>query len=83
MKEELFVHLFVQCTILSLVYTRAPNGLRTKCAYVWTGLRTCAVPSINGSHTVHCEPKFVSFLRKHKENWMRQVSFAHLRFAEN
>ncbi len=34
--------------------------MRTKCAYVWMGLQTCAAPSVNGSHTVHCEPKFVS-----------------------
>ncbi len=60
---------------LSLVYTSAPNGSQTKCAYVWTGLQTCAAPSANGSHTVRHEPKFVSFLREHKENWMRWVSF--------
>ncbi len=51
------------------------NGSQTKCAYVWMGLRTCATPSANGSHTIHHEPKFVSFLNKHKENWMRRVSF--------
>ncbi len=46
-------------------------GLRTKCAYMWMGLQTCAAPFAKGSHTVHHEPKFFSFLRKHKENWMR------------
>ncbi len=51
------------------------NGLRTKCAYVWMGLQTCAAPSAKGSHTIHREPKFVGLLRKHKENWMRWVSF--------
>ncbi len=47
------------------------NGLRTKCTCVWTGLQTCAVPSSNGSHTVCHKLKFVSFLRKHKENCIR------------
>ncbi len=42
-----------------------------KCAYVWTGLQTCAAPSANSSHTIRCEPKFVGFSREHKENWMR------------
>ncbi len=60
-----------------------PNGLRTKCAYVWMGLRTCAALSENSSHTIRHEPKFVGFLREHKENWMSRVSFALLRFAEN
>ncbi len=75
--------------VLSLVYTSASNGSRIKCAYVWTGLRTCAAPSTNGSHTIRHEPKFVSFLHEHKENWMRhvlcmrRVSFARFRFAEN
>ncbi len=46
-----------------------------KCTYVWMGLHTCAAPSPNGSHTVCHEPKLVSFLREHKENWMRWVSF--------
>ncbi len=59
------------------------NGSQTKCAYVWMELQTCAVPSANGSHTVCREPKFVSFLLEHKENWMRQVSFARLKFTEN
>ncbi len=27
--------------------------VRTKCVHVWMGLQTCAVPSANGSHTVH------------------------------
>ncbi len=48
------------------------NGLQTKCTYVWMGLRTCAVSSANGLHTVHCELKFVGFLRKHKGNWLHQ-----------
>ncbi len=68
---------------LKASYTRAhrmvrkllANSSQTKCVYVWTGLRTCAAPSANGSHTVCREPKFVGFLRKLKENWMRQVSF--------
>ncbi len=59
------------------------NCQRTKCAYVWTGLRTCAVPSTKSSHTIGREPKFVDFLRKHKENSMRRVSFVTLRFVEN
>ncbi len=50
-------------------YTRArrvvrellANGSWTKCAYVWTGLLTCAAPSVNGSHTVCRKPKFVVF----------------------
>ncbi len=36
-------------------------GSQTKCAYAWTGLRTCAAPSVNGSQTIRCEPKFVIF----------------------
>ncbi len=46
------------------------NHSRTKCPYVWMGLRTCAAPSANRSYAVHREPKFVGFLRKYKENWM-------------
>ncbi len=42
------------------------NGLRTKCVYVWMGLRTCAVPSANGSHTVRRKPKFVVFFANTK-----------------
>ncbi len=37
------------------------NHSQTKCAYVWTGLRTCAALSANGSHTVCRVPKFVGF----------------------
>ncbi len=62
------------------------NGLRTKCAYAWMGLQTCAAPSANGSHTICRKPKFVGILHEHKGNWMRLhalVSFAHLRFMEN
>ncbi len=44
--------------------------MRTRCAYMWTGLQTCTVPSANGSHTVRHEPKFVGFLHKHKRNCM-------------
>ncbi len=51
------------------------NGLWTKCTYVWMGLRTYAVPSAKGSHTIPCKLKFVGFLHEHKENWMRRVSF--------
>ncbi len=51
------------------------NGLQTKCAYVWTRLRTCAAPSAKSWHTIHHKPKFVRFLREHKENWMGLVSF--------
>ncbi len=47
------------------------NGSRIKCGYVWMGMRTCAAPFANNSHTIRREPKFVGFLRKHKENWMR------------
>ncbi len=54
--------------VLSLVYMSGPNGSRTKCAYVWTELRNCTAPSANVWHTVRREPKFVSFLREHKEN---------------
>ncbi len=50
------------------------NCSRTKCVYVWMGLRTCVAPSANGSHTICREPKFVSFLREHKGNWVRWVS---------
>ncbi len=31
------------------------------------GLQTCVVPSPNGLHTIHCESKFVSFLREQRE----------------
>ncbi len=75
MSGKILIAKFSSKIVLSLVYTSAPNGLRTKCAYVWTGLRTCAAPSGNSSHTARQEPKFVGFLRKHKENWMRRVSF--------
>ncbi len=40
----------------------------TECAYLWTGLRTCAAPSANGSHTICYELKFVSFLCEHNLN---------------
>ncbi len=59
----------------SFVYTSTRNGSRTKCAYVWTGLWTCAAPSANGLHNVHHEPKFVDFWRQHKENWMHRRPF--------
>ncbi len=49
--------------------------LATLCAYVWMGLQTCAVLSVNGSHTVYCEPKFVGSLREHKENRICRSSF--------
>ncbi len=67
--------------LLSLVYMSMLNKLRTKCAYVWTGLRTCAAASTNSSQTIRREPKFVSFLCEHKENWMCRVSFVRLRFC--
>ncbi len=38
--------------------------------HVCVGLRTCAAPFTNSLHTIRREPKFVSFLREHKENWM-------------
>ncbi len=63
---------------LSLIYTSVPklaNGSQTKCAHVWMGLQTCATLSANGSHIVRYEPKFVGFLRDHKKNRMRRVSF--------
>ncbi len=66
------------------------NDSQTKCAYVWTGLRTCVAPSSNGSHTICHKPKFVDFLCEHIENWMCRVSFpctgcsfARLRFMKN
>ncbi len=43
------------------------NSSWNKCAYVWMGLRTCAAPSTNDSHTIRCKLKFVDFLRKHRE----------------
>ncbi len=46
-----------------MVHKPLANGLRTKCAYVWMGLRTCAAPSANGLHTIRCVPKFMGFLR--------------------
>ncbi len=58
-----------------LVHRLLANSSRTKCAFVWMGLQTFAVPSANGSHTIRHEPNFVCFLCEHKENWMRQVSF--------
>ncbi len=70
-------------TPLNLVYTSTPNGLRTKCVYVWIRLRTCAALSANGSHTIHHKPKFFGVFYKHKENWICLVSFACLRFTEN
>ncbi len=53
-----------------MVRKQLANGSRTKCAYVWTGLLTSAVLSMNSSHTIRHEPKFVIFLREHKKNWM-------------
>ncbi len=44
--------------------------MRTKCAYMWMELWTCAAPSVNSLHTIHCELKFVNFLHEHKGNWM-------------
>ncbi len=38
--------------------------------YVNRTANICAAPFANGSHTVLCKPKFVGFLRKHKENWL-------------
>ncbi len=32
-------------------------------------LQTCAVPSVNGSHTIRCESKFVGLLCEHKGSW--------------
>ncbi len=75
-----------------------PNGSRTAHEWFANQMRVCvdgiaklhcaiherfAAQSANGSYTICREPKFVGFLRKHKENWMRRVSFARLRFAEN
>ncbi len=51
------------------------NRSRTKCVYVWMGLWTCAAPSTNDSHTVHHEPKFVSFCANTKRTGCRWVSF--------
>ncbi len=58
-----------------MIHEPLANGLRTKCVYVWMGLRTCAAPSVNGLHTIRRKLKFVVFLREHKENWMCWVSF--------
>ncbi len=56
------------------------NSFCTKCAYVWTGLGTYTVPSVNGLHTIQHEPKFVVFLHKHKGNFAYCVdSFFHVR----
>ncbi len=57
-----------------LIHERAEWFANQMCVCV-VGLRTCAAPSANSSHTIHCELKFVSFLGQHKENWMRRVSF--------
>ncbi len=46
---------------LKAIYTQAhqmvrkplANGSRTKCTYLWIGLRTCTVPSTDSSHTIH------------------------------
>ncbi len=51
-----------------MVRKQLRNGSQTECAYVWTGLWTCAAPFTNGSHTIRHEPKFV-------EDWVRRVSF--------
>ncbi len=72
----------IEVQILSFLFS-VPSGLRIKCTYVWMGLRTCTAPSTNSSHTIRHEPKFVGFLREHKENWIHRVSFARLRFVEN
>ncbi len=61
---------------LSLVYTSAPNGSRTKCTYVTANL--CCVIRNWFAYRLP-RPKFVSFLREHKENWMRRVSFPCIR----
>ncbi len=42
-------------------------------------LRTCAAPSANGSHTISCKPKFVGFLREHRENLVCHVSCVYLK----
>ncbi len=59
-------------------YTQARRMVResfaNKCAYVCR-LWTCSAPFANGSHTIHRVPKFVSFLREHKENWMHRCFF--------
>ncbi len=67
---------------LSLVYTGAPNSSQTACKRFVYQMRVCVDRTTN----LHCairKWKFVSFLGEHKENWMRRVSFARLRFAEN
>ncbi len=62
--------------------------LQTRCAYVWTGLRTCAALSVNGLHTICRKPKFFGiFVRTQREQVvpgvlsLHRVSFARLRFA--
>ncbi len=35
--------------------------MRTRYAYLWTGLQTCAMLSANSTHTICHEPKFVDF----------------------
>ncbi len=55
-----------------ILHTKPGTHMQTKCAYVWTELRTCAASSGNGSRTIHHEPKFVSFLREHNGNCVHQ-----------
>ncbi len=46
---------------------------------MWIGLGACAVPSVNGSSTIHHKIKFVGFLREHKENFAHCVEqFLHV-----
>ncbi len=51
------------------------NSLWTKCEYVWMGLRTCAAPSANGSHTVCRKLKFVGFWANTKRTGCAECPF--------
>ncbi len=52
--QQTFTVICARCIegMLSLAYTSTMNGSRIKYTYMWTGLRTCAVPSMNGLHTI-------------------------------
>ncbi len=67
---------------LSLEYTSVPNGswipherFVNQMRVCVDGTANCAAPSANGSHTIRRKPKSVGFLREHKENLMRRLSF--------
>ncbi len=51
------------------------NGSCTKCSYMWMGPQTCAVPSVNGSHTIRCELKFATRIQRELCMLCKQVFF--------